>query len=519
MTGQLAGSKYDWQYVTKSDPLRHQALKENGVPWPRGKVLGGSSSINAMLYVRGRDYDFNSWVQAGNPSWSPDNVNYYFKKAENIEDIKLNRNAKIYETFGQEGPLVINSINNTYRDLFEKVIDSWDYNGVKKVLDINSASYQGYGIAGTTRMTAYSGQRESTYTAYLRKAKNRNNLKIIIKALVTKILISNDAKAYGVEVVINGKLKRYFANFEVIVSGGTINTPQLLMLSGIGPREHLISKNIPCIVNLPGVGKNLHDHTSIYVPIYGDEPDTEDTAVQMFDIIEYLYNKSAPITTGALQDGMAFYSRKEQTYPEYQSHFVIAPKNSSTVDSFLSLYEAEVLDSFKKYSSKYALYLFVVSIMHPFSRGEIYLNTTNPNDHPVIDAKYLSDERDIQTSIDGIKIIRNLLNTPYFRSINAFNPRINIPQCDEYEFPSDLYFKCYALQMTATAHHQVGTSRMGPDERYCVVDNFLKVHGVSGLRVIDCSIMPYVTSGNTNAPAIMIGEMGSDMIKADYLAT
>nr|XP_034830804.1 glucose dehydrogenase [FAD, quinone]-like [Maniola hyperantus] len=518
LDGTLHQSKYDWQYVTKSDGIRHQGLQNGAVRWPRGKMLGGSSSINAMYYVRGQDHDFQTWYDEGNPSWSPENVNFYFKKAENFQDMKLNEDPDIYKTYGHDGPLVINTFNHTHCKLAQNIIDSWDYMGIKKVPDINAGKYQGYGLCAISRATASNGQRQSTYRAYLNSVSHRQNLKIVTNAFVTKILIDDNARAYGVEVDVNGKRKRIFADMEIVLSAGSINTPQLLMLSGIGPAEHLFSKNIPCKIDLQGVGKNLQDHTYVPIPIYGDEPGPENTAEQMFNVLKYLYDKTGHLAHESILNLSAFFSRyKDMSYPEFQSHVLVFQQNSSTARPYLNSFTDKVVDSFTRYHSNKALYIVALHILHPYSRGSIYLNTSYPYDYPIIDANYYGDDRDLQATVDGIQIVTNLLNTPYFKSVNAFVPRINLPMCNKYEFLSDLYWKCYSVHMTQTVYHPVSTAKMGPDPKDSVVNNFLKVHGVESLRVIDASIMPLETSGNTNAPTIMIGEMGSDMIKTEYL--
>ncbi|XP_052740386.1 ecdysone oxidase-like [Bicyclus anynana] len=379
----LFQSKYDWQYTTKSNGDKQQGWRNGALSWPRGKMLGGSSSMNSMVYMKGRDHDYQCWDNEQNSNWSKEKVDYYFKKAENFQDMKLNKNPVVYQTYGHSGPLVVNSLNSTYKEITENLKESWNHLGIKSVPDINAAKYRGYGLSGIARVTAQNGHRESTYRAYLKPMINRKNMKIITNAFVTKILIDDNTsppQAYGVEVEIGGQTIKLYSNYEVILSTGTINTPQILMLSGIGPKEHLLSKNISCIVDLASVGKNLQDHLYVPIPIYGDKPGIEDTTEEMFSYAKYLYNK-----TGA---------------------------------------------------------------------------------------------RDVNKIVDGIKMVTKLVNTPYFKTINAFIPKIDIPECNQYEFQSDLYWKCYSLQISGTIFHPVGTARMGFDPEDSVVDKFLKVHGI-----------------------------------------
>ncbi|XP_045448938.1 glucose dehydrogenase [FAD, quinone]-like [Melitaea cinxia] len=452
----LYQSKYDWQYYTQNDGINHQSYKTGSVYWPRGKMLGGCSSINEMFYVRGSDHDFQSWANAGNPSWTPENVNYYFKKAESLQNIKLLEDSDVRNIYGRDGPLVVNRFNSTYKDVMDKVLESFNFMGFKHVEDINTANFEGSGVSSTFSVTAANGRRYSTYTSYLKPIKDRKNLNIVTNAYVTKILLNEDKKAYGVEVDIFGVKKTFYANIEVIISAGAINTPQLLMLSGIGPKGHLESKNISCVVDLPGVGKNLHDHNGIYIAVYGDEEGEENELDKSFEVAKYLYNRSGLLAQNSYSDITAFFSRNQSMeYPEFQIHMGFALKKSQS--------------------------------------------------------------KDIQDTVEGIKILKKIVETPYFRSINAFIPRINIPQCNKHDYESDLYWKCYVINTSSTLYHPVGTSKMGPKSEDSVVDNFLKVRGVKGLRVIDASIMPSITGGNTNAPTIMIGEMGSDMIKNEHL--
>ncbi|CAH2246670.1 jg21795 [Pararge aegeria aegeria] len=518
LEGALYRSKYDWQYGTKNDGITLQGLRDGSVQWPRGKMLGGGSSMNAMYYVRGNDHDFQTWYAEGNPSWSPENVNSYFRKAENFQDMELNKDPKIYETYGHDGPLVINTFNSSYADTIQKVLDSWDHIGVKQVPDINAAKFEGRGLCSFSRATAANGVRQSTYRAYLNPANKRQNLKIVTNAFVTKILINDDAQAYGVEVDINGEQKTFYADIEVIVSAGAINSAQILMLSGIGPKEHLASQDISCKVNLP-VGQNLQDHPYVPIPICGNKPGRDNEDEKMFEVLRYFHDKTGYLQQGSITNMAAFFSRCENmTYPEYQCHLVMFPQNSTTARPYLNTFENNVADSITQCHSHNALYILALHLLHPFSRGNISLISSDPYVYPDIYANYLSDERDLQASADGIMIASTLVDTPYFKSINAFIPKVDLPQCDEYEFLSELYWKCYSKHMTQTVFHPLSTAKMGPDPKDSVVNNILKVYGVGGLRVVDGSIMPYETSGNTNAPIIMIGEMASDMIKDEYLS-
>ncbi|XP_069358836.1 ecdysone oxidase-like [Maniola hyperantus] len=480
-------------------------------------MLGGSSSINAMYYVRGQDHDYQSWYAEGNPSWSPENVNTYFRKAENLQDMKLNEIPEIYDKYGHDGPFVINTFNHTFNEIGHNILDSWDHIGIKKVPDINAVKFKGQGLCAISRAAAANGQRSSTYSTYLKSASNRPNLRVFTNAFVTKILMDDNRRAYGVEVEINGKLRTILADREVIISAGSINTPQLLMLSGIGPEEELISHNIPIKVNLPAVGQNLQDHAYVPIPIYADVPGPENEGEKTFEILKYVYDKTGYLAHEFIMNLAAFFSRTEDmSYPEFQCHTIILRQNSSLARSYLSAFKDEVADSFMQYQSTKALFLIAFHLLHPYSKGNICLKSSNPHDHPIINAKYYSDERDVQASGDAIQIITKLLDTPKFKSMNAFIPKINLSPCNEWEYLSNDYWKCYAKHVSQTVFHPIGTAKMGPKPQDSVVDNFLKVHGVEGLRVIDASVMPSETSGNTMAPVIMIGEMGSDMIKKEY---
>ncbi|XP_045772153.1 uncharacterized GMC-type oxidoreductase Mb1310-like [Maniola jurtina] len=516
LDGSLYQSKYDWKYVTESDGVTLQGMKNGVVQWPRGKMLGGSSAMNAMYYVRGQDQDFQSWYDEGNTNWAPETVNKYFRKAENFQDQRLDEIPQVRETYGHDGPFVVNTFNHTLNEAGQNILDSWNHIGIKKVNDINADKFEGQGFCAISRAAAANGQRSSTYSTYLKSASDRPNLRVVPNAFVTKVLIDDNSRAYGVEVEINGEKKTVLANREVILSAGAINTPQILMLSGIGPEKELISHNIPVKVNLPGVGQNLQDHAYVPVPFCMDEPGPEDEAEKKFEILKYLYDKTGYLAHEFIMNLSAFFSRTDDmSYPEFQCHTIIFRQNSSIARSYLRTLKDEVAESFMQCQPDKALVIMAFHNLHPHSKGNICLTSNDPHTYPLLYPKYYSDEWDIQASGDGIEIVTKLLDTPYFKSNNAFIPKINLSQCDEWEYLSNDYWKCYSTHVSQTVFHPIGTAKMGSDPD-AVVDNSLKVHGVEGLRVIDASVMPSETSGNTMAPVIMIGELASDLIKEEY---
>lgn len=242
MPSLLFGTKYDWNYTTINNNRTSQGLKNGQVIWNRGKVLGGSSMINAMLYVKGRREDYQTWYSQGNPSWNPENVFYFEKKAESLQNFLLKNDPNISKFYGKNGYQMVNRFNSTRAAVDNKVLESWNSIGIKWVKDPNSFEYEGQGLCGKSTVTAANGIRYGTYNSYLIPAFKRRNLKIITDAFVTKVLIGSNKKTYGVEVVVNNKKIHIFVKREVILSAGVINSPQLLMLSGIGPKKHLESK-------------------------------------------------------------------------------------------------------------------------------------------------------------------------------------------------------------------------------------------------------------------------------------
>ncbi|CAG5033046.1 unnamed protein product [Parnassius apollo] len=512
--GGLFGSTYDWQYQTVATGFTNNANLNGTVHWPRGKMLGGSSSMNGMIYFKGHSHDYQNWYNSGNKEWHPERVRKYFKKAESLQDQNLLKDPEIRDNYGHDGPLIINTFNSTLRVFTNKILKSFEEIGINPVKDLNTANLVGSGIF---RSTAFNGKRGSTVATYLTQLQNRKNFKLLKNALVTKILLNDRLEAYGVKVVVNGTTLKLLASLEVILSAGTINTPQLLMLSGVGPKDHLESRNITCKVNLPGVGQSLQDHLIIPVPIFGNETTLPYEGYRPLDTLRYLINRTGPLAQNSFTDIVAFFSKnKNATRPEFQTHVQIFNRNSSRgLAYFSSIYKPTIVESFLEQNRNYTLFLFLFNLLHPESTGNISLNSKNPNDHPLIYANYFADSTDLEATAEGIKVLTKLVNTTYFKSINGFLSRYDWPVCNNFELDSTDYWKCISVNMVLTIFHPVGTSKMGLNSNDSVVDSRLRVHKIKKLRVIDASVMPTITSGNTNGPTIMIAELGSDLIKED----
>ncbi|XP_013143788.1 PREDICTED: glucose dehydrogenase [FAD, quinone]-like [Papilio polytes] len=510
----LLKSEADWQYRTVPTGRINGANVGGSLDWPRGKMLGGSGAINGMVYFRGIAIDFNKWADLGNKQWCSDIVFKYYKKLESLQDQKLLRNPYIRDFYGLNGPQVINTFNKTDEELIENLKESYSQIGLERHEDLHLGNLLGVGLS---RDTAYNGKRASTATTYLSQIQHRENFKLIKNAFVLKILLNSQYKVYGVVVKYKGKEIKVFASNEVIISGGSINSPQLLMLSGIGEKKHLESKNITCKVDLPGVGKNLQDHLTINVPIFGTTSYSQNKINNYLNVALYSYNRTGGLAQSNYPHLLAFYSRnRNATHPEFEVHLDFWHKNSPQAKNFFSMYKEPINQTFSELATHYDTVVFHFNLLNPYSRGEIHLNTSNPFDHPLIYANYLDDERDVKAVVEGILMLADITETDFFKSMNAFHGRYNWSKCNKYRLNSYGYWRCIAPEIVTTIYHPVGTCMMGPDPSSAVVDSRLRVHHVKGLRVIDASIMPNITSCNTNGPTIMIAERGSDLIKEDY---
>jgi choline dehydrogenase len=469
----------DWCYKTEADP----GLNGRSLDWPRGKVLGGSSSINGLLYIRGQAEDFDHWRQLGNAGWAYDDVLPYFIRAEDQE-----RRDDGYHGVG--GPLAVSDMR-IRRKVCDAFIAACEELGIPRNDDFNGARQEG---AGYFQLTSRKGFRCSTSSGYLRPIKRRPNLKIVTHALTGQVVM-DQRTARGVRYFAGGKNEEAHARREVILAAGAIGSPQILMLSGIGPGAELKVLGIPVVHDLTGVGENLQDHLQIRAVYKCTEPTLNDEVnnffLKMRIGLEYILFRTGPMSMAASLVCAFAKTRKELATPDIQFHF--QPLSADK--------PGEGLHPFSAFTAS-------VCQLRPESRGRIRLKSSDPFAYPAIYPDYLSTRTDQQTVVAGMKLTRRLSET------SAMAPFVEEEHLPGPKVTTDEELLDSARVLAQTIYHPVGTCKMGSDEK-AVVDERLRVRGIEGLRVADASIMPTITSGNTNAPAIMIGEKASDMILED----
>ena len=447
----------DWSYYTEAEPQ----LENRKLYWPRGKVLGGSSSINAMLYIRGNPKDYDGWQELGNPGWSYSDVLPYFKKSQNQE-----RGASEYHGIG--GPLNVSNLR-CVNPLSEAFVEAAEQTGFARNPDFNAASQEGFGFY---QVTQRNGRRHSAADAFLRPAMSRPNLKVLTNVHVSGILFDRK-RAVGVSFHQGEGSRQERAEREIILAAGAVGSPQVLLLSGVGPANQLRQFDIPIVCDLPGVGENLQDHPSEKLP----------------SLIRYLCFKDGLLTSPVAEAGGFVKNSSTSSVPEIQFHFAPA------------YYKNHGQESLKKHA-----YTFGPTLVRPRSTGTLSLRSSNPLDSPRIRANYFGDARDLDLMVEGIKLTREIGRAA---ALAKYRGRELFPG-DTVQGDSAL--RSYARTVTETLYHPVGTCKMGND-RMAVVDSELRVHGLTGLRVVDASIMPTVPGGNTNAPTIMVAEKAADLIK------
>ena len=468
--------KYNWKYYSEPEPHLHNRK----LFCPRGKMIGGCSAHNGMVYVRGNPNDFERWASYGLKDWSYKKVLPYFRKIETWSEGEN-------EYRGNKGLLPVNQSKNK-NPLFKAFIDSATEAGYEANSDMNGKKQEGFGMYD---VTIDKGERASVSKHYLNPAKNRKNLTIYTDSFVEKIIFDGK-KAIGIDVKIKNKVEKIFVNKEVILSGGSINSPQLLLLSGIGPVEHLREKGIEVIHDLQGVGRNLQDHLETYIQQECKTSDTLYSYVNKFNMlrvgIQWFLNKTGPCSASFLEAGGFAKSSPEREYPNIQFHF----------------FPAFVIDHGLVEPDRHGFQLHA-SPNHPKSRGSVTLNTSDPYDYPKILFNYLEHEDDLKQTIEAINIARNILGQ------NSMKPFAGTETGPGTNIQTNELYAHYIRSKAETAYHPSCTLKMGIDDM-AVVDEKLKVHGIMNLRVVDASVMPEITSGNLNAPTLMIAERASEFI-------
>ncbi|XP_046388270.1 glucose dehydrogenase [FAD, quinone]-like [Ischnura elegans] len=508
-------SHYDWKYVTEPQKNACLGLENNSSRWPRGKVVGGSSRLNYALYVRGHRQDFDSWASDGNEGWSYSDVLPYFKKSEK-QSGEFKHDSIYHSTEGEWFVSDAPSVSV----MAEEIIAAAKELGMERI-DVNNGG-KGVGFM-LAQANLEKGARCSAETAMLKKVNKQSNLKVIANARVEKILFENYNKAKGVTYSKMGK--KYLAKVakEIILSAGAIETPKLLMISGIGPKDHLKSLEIPALLDLP-VGKNLQDHitTGTDLVFLNETLVSLTSFASPLAAAQYLSEGKGPWVTLACETIGFLHSSLSDSKIEAPDLQIMTAPFGLTFDGGSHLRNAVGISN--EMWTKYFQPLVdqpVASIMpvllKPKSRGEILLRSSKPLDPPKINPQYFSHPDDIQVLIDGLKFVTRILDTKVMTDFGAQLNKNMLPGCESYVFGSDEYWKCYTEHITLTSYHPVGTCKMGPrGDKTAVVDSHLRVHGVQNLRVIDASIMPTIVTANTNAATMMIGEKGADMIKAAW---
>ena len=473
---------YNWCYHTDPDPN----MNGRRIYWPRGKTLGGSSSINGLIYIRGQREDYDAWAAQGNPGWAFDDVLPYFIRSERNQ-----RGACAYH--GGDGPLSVSDIG-ARDDLIEAFIGGAGENGVPRTEDFNGAAQEG---AGYYQLTTWNGLRWSTAKGYLKPARGRANLRIATEAQATGVTMDGK-RATGVSYRQGGVDRTARCRREVLLCAGAIQSPQLLQLSGIGPAELLRGRGVRVVHDLPGVGENLQDHLQVRLTFECTQRTTNDDLNSWFGqarlALQWLLHRSGPVAVGINQGGCFMRALPDETKrPDIQFHVATlsADMAGGTVHPFSGM-------------------TMSVCQLRPESRGHIRIKSTDPFAPPEMQPNYLSTELDRRTMVAGVQAARAIAQSG---SMRPFLKREVKPGPDAADDAALLEF---CRNNGATIFHPSGSCAMGPDPAVgAVVDARLRVHGIAGLRVIDCSVMPTLVSGNTHAPVVMMAEKAVDMVRED----
>ena len=483
--------EYNWMYYSEPEAQ----LNGRSLYCPRGKVQGGSGSINAMIYVRGQPHDFDDWARAGNRGWGFRDVLPYFRKLEShpLGDT---------EYHGAQGKISISPMKGSAHPICERFLEGAQQAGYPRTDDFNGPHFEG---AGVYDVNARNGQRSSSSFEYLHPALGRKNLRIERNVTVHRVLFDENKRAVGVLASRGGESLGFGASREVILSAGAVDSPKLMQLSGLGDAALLAQHDIPLVHELPAVGKNLQDHlcVSFYyratVKTLNDELRSLIGKVKVG--LEYLLKRTGPLSMSVNQAGGFFKGDARETEPNLQLYF--NPLSYRIPKSSKAQLEPE----------PYSGFLLCFNPCRPTSRGSIEIASNRAEDAAKIRINALTTEKDLREAVQGSKLIRRIMHTDALRRITAeeISPGPDVT--------SDEALLAYFRDQSGSIYHLCGSCAMGPDARTAVVDERLRVHGVAGLRIVDASIFPNITSGNLNAPTMMVAEKGADMILEDAQAT
>ena len=477
---------YNWKYHT--EPERHLGGRE--IYWPRGKVLGGSSTINGMIYIRGNPADYDGWESMGLAGWSYNSVLPYFKRSEGHIDRSDQYHA-------QEGELTV-CRSRADNPMYDTFIEAGQQAGYPFTDDFNGTQQEGF---GRYDFTIRKGKRDSTATAFLKPAIKRRNLTVVTNALTHRVIFSG-TRAVGVEYRTSGKIVSAGVKKEIILSAGVVNSPQLLMLSGIGDGEELGRHGIPVVHHLPGVGKNVQDHVDCCLVYEFNQPVSlhKDLRIDKvtLGVIEATLFGTGFITTFPYEAGSFIKSSTSLDAPDIQTHFMPATEDTANLHWSLPFFHN------KEISADHGLTIRM-GPLNPGSRGDIGLRSNSPEDPPLIHANYLEHLRDVETTVAAVQLMRDVVASKAFAGLRGRE----LAPGPGYETDKQLAY--WLVNSAMTTLHPVGSCKMGIDDE-SVVDAELRVYGTECLRVVDASIMPVITRGNTNAPTIMIAEKASDLI-------
>lgn len=506
----LGNPAMDWGYKTDSEESACQGYPNHRCDFPRGKVLGGCSVLNGMMYIRGVPKDYDDWEAAGNPGWGYEDVLPYFLRSENNTEIGTIVDAKYH---AKGGPMTINRFPDQPTMTFDILKAAEEINFTVSE-DLNGEKLEGFSIA---QSNTKEGVRLSSARTFLRPKRNKSNIHVMVNSTATRIIINDEKKVTGVEFLY--KKVKYIVNVrkEVIVSGGAINSPQILLLSGIGPKEELEKVGISVVHDLPGVGKNFHNHVAFYL-YYLLTKEKAITDLDWVAVVNYLLYRKGPMSSTGLSQLTARlntkYADPSGSFPDIQLFF----------DGFMaSCSNTGEAGAYENPENPKQAKLINVSpvVLHPKSRGSITLRSSNPLESPSIRVNYLKEPEDAATLIEGIRIVQKLANSTILKEKYGIELRKDdYGDCEKLQtYDSDAFWECAIRYLTGNENHQAGSCKMGPaSDPMAVVDHLLQVHGISGLRVMDSSIMPKVVSGNTHGPIVMIAEKGVQHIRDKYLS-